>query len=84
MSRYSTRIRPTYRRPTRAQSTRVLSSISFVLFAFIAIVCLCPAVVKAESENTPHPEYGTVIGIGKSCIDQPSYRSHDADAPEQI
>lgn len=64
MSRFSTRMRPSYRRPTRSQSTRLLTTFSFALFAFIAIICLCPVAVNAESENTPRPEYGTVIGIG--------------------
>ncbi|RDB24857.1 glucose-regulated [Hypsizygus marmoreus] len=63
MSRYSTRIRPTYHRPTRTQSTRVLTSFSLVLFAVLAIICLCPMAVKAEPENVARPEYGTVIGI---------------------
>ncbi|KAF8070336.1 heat shock protein 70 [Lyophyllum atratum] len=62
MSRYSTRIRPSYR-PTRSQSASILTSASFIFFALLAIVCLCPVTVKAESENTLRPEYGTVIGI---------------------
>lgn len=63
MSRYSTRIRPNYR-PTRAKSTRVITSLSLVFFAFIAVICLCPVAVKAE-ESRPVAEYGDVIGIGE-------------------
>jgi heat shock protein 5 len=41
----------------------MLSSLSLFFFAFIALICLFPATpVKAEEA---HPEYGTVIGIGK-------------------
>ncbi|KXN92711.1 hypothetical protein AN958_06989 [Leucoagaricus sp. SymC.cos] len=47
-------------RPTRAHSRRLLSSLSILFFAFLAIVCLCPPAVAAEEA---HPEYGTVIGI---------------------
>ncbi|GLB37295.1 putative heat shock protein 70 family protein [Lyophyllum shimeji] len=65
MSRYSTRKRPSYRRPTRTQSARILTPASVVLFALLAIICLCPVAANAESEhiNALHPEYGTVIGI---------------------
>ncbi|KAF9005393.1 hsp70-like protein [Cyathus striatus] len=47
------------RRPTRSQSRHLLSSISLLFFALLAIICLCPPVAAEET----HPEYGTVIGI---------------------
>ncbi|KAF8813684.1 heat shock protein 70 [Phlegmacium glaucopus] len=49
------------RHPTRAQSTNLVASLSFVCFLFLSIILLCPVTVKAE--NQTHPEYGTVIGI---------------------
>ncbi|EGO02855.1 hypothetical protein SERLA73DRAFT_176280 [Serpula lacrymans var. lacrymans S7.3] len=47
-------------RPTRHQARRMASSLSLLLFAFIALICLCPAVVADESSKS---EYGPVIGI---------------------
>ncbi|KAG6920083.1 hypothetical protein DXG01_010151 [Tephrocybe rancida] len=35
-------------------------------------MCLCPVAVKAE-ENAPHPEYGTVIGIGERSFEAADY-----------
>lgn len=52
---------PPPRRPTRTQSRRMLSSLSIVFFALLALLALCPAPAKAEETN---PEYGIVIGIG--------------------
>ena len=49
------------RHPTRAQSWHLLSTLSFAVFALLALVSFSPAVVNAEEA---HPEYGTVIGIG--------------------
>ncbi|KAF8875728.1 putative Kar2 karyogamy protein [Gymnopilus junonius] len=48
------------RRPTRSQSTRLISSLSVLFFVVIALICLCPPAVRAEEA---HPEYGTVTGI---------------------
>ena len=50
------------RRPTRAQSRHLFSTLSVAFFALLALVSLCPSTVNAEES---HPEYGTVIGIGK-------------------
>lgn len=47
------------RHPTRAQSWHLLSTLSFAVFALLALVSFSP--VNAEEA---HPEYGTVIGIG--------------------
>ncbi|KAJ3514817.1 hypothetical protein NLJ89_g2143 [Agrocybe chaxingu] len=47
------------RHPTRAQSTRLFSSLSVLFFAFLALVSFAPS---AQAEEA-HPEYGTVIGI---------------------
>ncbi|KDQ54535.1 hypothetical protein JAAARDRAFT_49176 [Jaapia argillacea MUCL 33604] len=52
MSRFS-------RRPSRSHSRRVVSGLSLVFLAFIALLCLCPT-VSAEDKKS---EYGTVIGI---------------------
>ncbi|KIK50753.1 hypothetical protein GYMLUDRAFT_51014 [Collybiopsis luxurians FD-317 M1] len=49
-----------FRRPSRSQSRRVLSSLSFALFAFLAILSFCSPAVSAEEATS---EYGTVIGI---------------------
>ncbi|KAJ8590776.1 heat shock protein 70, partial [Rhizopogon salebrosus TDB-379] len=50
-----------HRRPSRAKSRRMASSLSLILFAFIALICLCPAAsAQGSAKNT---EYGTVIGI---------------------
>ena len=46
--------------PTCAQSRYILSSLSIVFFALLAIVCLTQPVQAEEA----HPEYETVIGIG--------------------
>jgi len=52
------------RRPTRIQSRRMASSLSLLLLAFIALICLCPVSVKADEANgNKKLEYGTVIGI---------------------
>ena len=48
------------RRPTRAQSRNIISSLSIAFFALLAIVCFTQPVQAEEA----HPEYGTVIGIG--------------------
>jgi heat shock protein 5 len=43
------------------------SSLSLLLIAFLALICLCPISVKADEPNgNKKPEYGTVIGIGES------------------
>ncbi|KAF9447484.1 heat shock protein 70 [Macrolepiota fuliginosa MF-IS2] len=47
-------------RPTLTQSRRLISSLSILFFALLAILCLLPPAVRAEET---HPEYGTVIGI---------------------
>ncbi|KAF5345831.1 hypothetical protein D9756_010900 [Leucocoprinus leucothites] len=47
-------------RPARTHSRRLLSTVSILFLAFLALVCLCPPAVSAEET---HPEYGTVIGI---------------------
>ncbi len=47
---------------SRKPSQHLISSLSVLLFVFIALLCLCPPAVRAEGE---HPEYGTVIGIGE-------------------
>ncbi|KZT66757.1 heat shock protein 70 [Daedalea quercina L-15889] len=49
------------RRPTRLQSRRVVSSLSFLFLALVAILCLCPVAVNADEDK--RSEYGTVIGI---------------------
>ncbi|TFK69787.1 heat shock protein 70 [Pluteus cervinus] len=55
------------RRPTRAQSKRMFSTLSICLFALLALITLCPPAVAAEED--PKSEYGTVIGIGDySCV----------------
>ena len=42
------------------QSRRVFSSLSVLLFAFLALLTFTSPAVSAEEA---HPEYGTVIGI---------------------
>ncbi|KAG9311038.1 heat shock protein 70 family [Chiua virens] len=49
------------RRASRAKSRHMVTSLSLILFAFFALICLCPA-VSAE-EGGKKSEYGTVIGI---------------------
>jgi heat shock protein 5 len=48
------------RRPTRAQSRHILSSLSIAFLALLAVVCFTQPALAEEV----HPEYGTVIGIG--------------------
>ena len=50
-------------RPSRKHSSRLLSSLSFAFFLFIALIFLCPPAVSAQDKKS---EYGTVIGIGMS------------------
>lgn len=50
--------------PSRPQSRRLLSSLSLLFIAFLALIAFSPA-VNAED---PHAEYGTVIGIGKYSL----------------
>ncbi|KAH9922301.1 heat shock protein 70 [Epithele typhae] len=48
------------RRPTRTQSRRLLSSMSLLFLAFLAIILLCPVSVSADEDKA---KYGPVIGI---------------------
>ena len=50
-----------HRRPTKSQSTRLVSSLSSSFLAFVALILLCPVPVRAENDTK---QYGTVIGIG--------------------
>lgn len=52
-----------HRRPLRVKSRRMASSLTLILFAFVALICLCPATSAQESGKKS--EYGTVIGIGQ-------------------
>lgn len=47
-------------RPSRKHSSRLISSLSFAFFLFVALIALCPPAVSAEDKKS---EYGTVIGI---------------------
>jgi len=49
------------RRPSRTQSRRMASSLSFIFFAFVALILLCPVAVSADEDKKS--EYGTIIGI---------------------
>ncbi|XP_006455843.1 heat shock hsp70 protein [Agaricus bisporus var. bisporus H97] len=51
---------PSVRHPTRTQSRTLLSSLSILFLAALAVLCFFP--VAAHAEET-HPEYGSVIGI---------------------
>ncbi|EJF60133.1 heat shock protein 70 [Dichomitus squalens LYAD-421 SS1] len=48
------------RRPTRTQLRRLLSSLSLVFLAFLALILLCPISVNADEDKA---KYGPVIGI---------------------
>ena len=48
--------------PSRAQSQRLLSTLSLLFFALVAVLCLAPVARASDA----HPEYGHVIGIGTS------------------
>ncbi|KAI0752180.1 heat shock protein 70 [Fomes fomentarius] len=48
------------RRPTRTHTRRLLSSMSLVFLAFLALILLCPVSVNADDEKA---KYGPVIGI---------------------
>ncbi|KAJ3486400.1 hypothetical protein NLI96_g4262 [Meripilus lineatus] len=50
-----------HHRPTKSQSRRLVSSLSLVFFAFVAILLLCPIAVSADEDKKA--QYGTVIGI---------------------
>ncbi|KAG6829446.1 hypothetical protein H0H92_004506 [Tricholoma furcatifolium] len=58
-----TRLRYNLRRPSRTQSKCILSPLALI-FAFLALICLCPVAARAD-DSTSHSEYGTVIGIGE-------------------
>ncbi|KAL1736735.1 heat shock protein 70 family [Schizophyllum commune] len=45
--------------PSRAQSQRLLSTLSLLFFALVAVLCLAPVARASDA----HPEYGHVIGI---------------------
>ncbi|KAK1229218.1 ATPase with role in protein import into the ER [Marasmius sp. AFHP31] len=47
----------------RARTHLMFSSISMILFALIAVLCLCPAAVAEKTERSSGSPYGTVIGI---------------------
>ena len=64
LSPSSTAMTSPHRRPLRAKSRRMASSLSLILFAFFALICLCPAV--SAQDTGKKSEYGTVIGIGTS------------------
>ncbi|EKM76243.1 hypothetical protein AGABI1DRAFT_115984 [Agaricus bisporus var. burnettii JB137-S8] len=51
---------PSVRHPTRTQSRTLLSSLSILFLAALAVLCFFPVAVNAEET---HPEYGSVIGI---------------------
>ena len=51
-------------RPSRKHSSRLITSLSFAFFLFIALIALCPPAVSAAEDKKA--EYGTVIGIGTS------------------
>ena len=52
-----------HHRPTKSQSRRLVSSLSLVFLAFVAILLLCPVAVSADEDKKA--QYGTVIGIGE-------------------
>jgi amino acid permease len=52
------------RRPSRTQSRNMASTLSLILFAFLALILLCPVAVNADEDKKS--EYGTIIGIGRS------------------
>ncbi|KAI6019004.1 hypothetical protein BKA83DRAFT_1642210 [Pisolithus microcarpus] len=50
-----------HRRPSRARSRHLVSSLSLLFVAFVAVLCFCSPVAAQESGKKS--EYGTVIGI---------------------
>jgi hypothetical protein len=62
------------RRPTSKQSRLVASSLSLVLFTFLALVFFCPVVLPANAEEITAKDkpIGPVIGIGQSALSQTS------------
>ncbi|KAI0341255.1 heat shock protein 70 [Trametopsis cervina] len=62
MSRFS-------RRPTRTQSRRLASSLSILFFACLALLCLSPVSVKADTDaNNYGPVIGIDLGTTYSCV----------------
>ncbi|KIN95578.1 hypothetical protein M404DRAFT_153608, partial [Pisolithus tinctorius Marx 270] len=51
-----------HRRPSRARSRHLLSSLSLFFVALVALLCFCSPV--AAQDSAKKSEYGTVIGIG--------------------
>lgn len=50
-------------RPTRKQSRRLLSSLSIIFLAFLALLFLCPVGVQGRTEA--EKVEGHIIGIGQ-------------------
>ncbi|KAF8586214.1 heat shock protein 70 [Ramaria rubella] len=70
-------------RRSHTNSKTVLSTISFTIFAFIAILAFCPPNARAQNAKR---EYGTVIGIGErlySCVGIPRLGRAEIIANEQ-
>ena len=61
------------RRPSRAQSRRLASSLSLFFVACLALLLVCPLAVKADEDAKA--KYGPVIGIGASSPISSSARS---------
>ncbi|KAI8972578.1 heat shock protein 70 [Trametes punicea] len=57
------------RRPTRTQTRRLVSSMSLVFFALLALILLCPVSVSADEEKAKlGPVIGIDLGTTYSCV----------------
>lgn len=55
--------RSTARPARRPQRSTWLSTLTLIALVLVAILCLCPLGAKAEEQQQPENDYGTVIGI---------------------
>lgn len=66
VARATQRKRASARRRLQLRQRTMLTSVSFAIFAFLAIICLCPLPAHAsDATGIQYEESGHVIGIGK-------------------
>lgn len=63
------RKRAPVRRRLQLRQRTMLTYVSFAIFAFLAIICLCPLPAHAsDATGIQHEDFGHVIGIGRYLL----------------